>query len=165
MIHPRHPSTEESCYMTTHGYIYMYTSLSLLLGWNTQKPFYFPNAVTKPMTENLYFASLFRSYYKCPQHFSIVVLFCSLLRKGSFKVQYLPNCLISRHNKNYGPGDLSTNWQADHQLAKTKKDSAIIFSAWFFYHFIPRISFFLAWSPKIPTYHLGRQEILTITTD
>lgn len=102
--------------------IYMYIPLSLLLlGWNTHKPFYFPNAVTKLMTENLYFASLFRSYYKCPQHFSIVVLFCSLLRKGSFKVQYLLNCLISSHNKNYGPDDLSTNWQADHNWPKRKK--------------------------------------------
>lgn len=47
--------------------------------------------------------------------------FCSLLRKGSFKVQYLLNCLTSSHSKNYGSDDLSTDGQADHNWPKWKK--------------------------------------------
>lgn len=155
-------------------------SLSLLVGLNTHKPFYFPNAVTPSLWLKISSLALCLSYYKCPRNFSreIVVLFSSLLRKGSFKVQYLLNCLKNSHSKNYGPDDLWTDGQADHNLSKLKNSAIYIFSALVFYHSISRIRFFLVgvqkyqpiiWAdrfllPQIRWMHL-REFIVSISGD
>lgn len=137
MIHPRHPSTEESCYMTTHGCIYY--SFSRLKHIN-------------PSVFQMLSPSLWLKISSLPLCLGVTTnvlstsaqLYCFVLYLESFKVQYLLNCIkvtIVRTMVQMA----CQQWTSRSQLVKAKKDSAIIvFNAWFFYHSIPRISFSFA---------------------
>lgn len=96
--------------------------------------------------------------------FVVVVLFCSLLRKGSFKVQYLLIVLkvaIVRTMVQM----TSTDRQADHNLSKLKTIQQFIFLVLeSFKTLSPELTF--SWlESKYTNLSSGQTEILIITTD
>lgn len=92
--------------------------------------------------------------------------FCSLLRKGSFKVQYPLNCLISSRSKNYGPDDLSadrqktTTCQSLKKKKKKKRFRNLYFQCLRLVILSPELAF-LGWSPNT-NLSSGRQRFLLL---
>lgn len=74
----------------------------------------------------------------------VVLWFCSLLRKGSFKVQCPLRCLKSSGSKKYSPDDLSTDHNFKVKALKKREIQQFIDLVLESCHSIPRVSFFLA---------------------
>ena len=123
MIHPRHPSTGESCYMTSQGYIYY----SLSFWTETHTHLSIPQMLSQSLWLKISSFAVLELLYMSSvlQHRSCIILFST--KERQFQGPIPQNHLTSSLSKNYGRYDLSPDRQVDHTLWKPQEIQQFMF--------------------------------------